>query len=82
MGFHTEFKNVFDINVTSIIAAGLILMVISSIVMLLDDMYVNSINDTTDEYHTCKEKVSIFFIVLILTSAFLIVIYEYWSRVF
>ena len=80
MGLHGEFKRIFDLNLSSILAAGMILITITLFIKYLEEVYINTFYDTEDDYHKCKKILLKFFIVLIITIAFLIVIYTYWSR--
>ena len=80
MGIHTRFQTLFDLNVTSIIAAGLILATITIALKLLEDLYVHVMDDSIENrYKPCKERLVSLLIVGVITAAFLIIIYEYWN---
>ena len=81
MGVHTEFQTLFDLNVTSIIAAGLILALITLGIKLLEDLYIHVKDDELENrYKPCKEKLSHILVVGLVVIVFLILIYEYWNH--
>lgn len=81
MGVHSEIKRVFDLNVVTIVASGLILFGIDSFKDTITETYVHSLDDTIENrYQPSKENFCHFIIIVIVAALFLILVYEYWYR--